>query len=49
MTGSMRAPSVKCEEIKEMVVDMLFRLPDDHGVFGNFTKDYGKPLSLNRL
>ncbi len=49
MTGSMRAPSVKCEEIKEMVVDMLFRLPDDHGVFRSFTKDYGKPLSLNRL
>ncbi len=49
MTGSMREPSVKCEEVKEMIIDMLFRLSDDHGVFGGLVKDFGKPLSLNRL
>jgi hypothetical protein len=45
----MRDPSVKCEEVKEMIIDMLFRLSDDHGVFGGLVKDFGKPLSLNRL
>jgi hypothetical protein len=29
--------------------DMLFRLPDDHDVFGKLIKDFGKPLSLNHL
>jgi hypothetical protein len=45
----MTSPSVKCDEIKEMVIDMLFRLPDDHGVFGKLTKDFSKPLSMDRL
>jgi radical SAM protein with 4Fe4S-binding SPASM domain len=48
-TGHMTVPSVKCDEIKEMVIDMLFRLPDDHGVFGKLTKDFSKPLSMDRL
>lgn len=49
VTKSMTAPSVKCEEIKEMVIDMLFRLSEDYNVFGTLIKDFGKPLSLNQL
>ncbi len=48
-TGSMREPSVKCEDLKQAIIDMFFRLSDDHGVFGNLTKDFGKPLDLNQI
>jgi hypothetical protein len=45
----MTEPSVKCDEIQEMAIDMLFRLPDGHDVFEKLIEDFCKPLSLNRL
>ncbi len=49
ITEKMTNPSVQCEEIKEMIVDMFFRLSDDQGVFGKLTKNFRKPLSMNQL
>ncbi len=49
MTKSMTAPSFKCEEVKQMLIDMFFRLSEEKEVFGELTKEFGKPLSFNRL
>lgn len=49
MTGSMRAPSIKCEEIHQMFIDMFFRLSEDKEVFGQLKKVFGKSLSLEKL
>ncbi len=48
-TGLMTAPSVKCEDLKQALIDMFFRLADDHGIFGGVVKDFGKPVTLNQI
>ena len=49
MTHSMTAPSFKCAEVKQMLIDMFFRLSEEREVFGELNKEFGEPLSLNRL
>jgi len=49
MTHSMREPSVMCDEIKQMIIDMFFRLSEDSGVFTNLKKEFGKSLSLDKI
>lgn len=49
MTGSMTSPSFKCEEVKQMLIDMFFKLSEEKEIFGELTKEFGKPLTLNRL
>jgi len=48
-TGSMTAPSVKCQDLRQAIIDMFFRLSDDHEVFGSLIKDFGKPLNLDQI
>lgn len=49
MTGSMTVPSVKCEEVRQMLIDMFFRLSEEKEVFGTLTKEFGKALSLDQI
>jgi len=49
VTGSMTDPSVKCQDLRQALINMFFRLSDDHGVFGSLTKDFGKLLNLNQI
>jgi radical SAM protein with 4Fe4S-binding SPASM domain len=48
-TGSMTAPSVKCDDLKKTIVDMFFRLSDDHGVFSKIHKDFSNPVTLDQI
>jgi radical SAM protein with 4Fe4S-binding SPASM domain len=48
-TGSMTAPSVKCDDLKRAIVDMFFRLSDDRSVFSKITKDFSNPVTLDQI
>jgi radical SAM protein with 4Fe4S-binding SPASM domain len=49
VTGSMTAPSVLCEDIRQMIIDMFFNVSLERDVFGDVPKEFGKAQDLKRL
>lgn len=48
-THSMREPSVMCQQVKQVIIDMFFYLSRRDTVFGNLAKSFGQAQNLNRL
>ncbi|MGD2248334.1 MAG: radical SAM protein [Candidatus Methanofastidiosia archaeon] len=49
ITHSMREPSVMCEQVKQIIIDMFFYVSQRDSVFGQLAKSFGQAQDLNRL